>query len=213
MKAFLKVSLILLGVLMSHWVSAQYVPKEEREKEKRTDSTQVEATVDTPQKTKRSRPSELSDQSFFQRLTFGGNLGFGFGNPTFVDIAPTVGYRFTDKFTAGLGFNYLYYDFEQRFSNGTININSSYYGGRVYGQYFIIDEIFAWAEFEGLNVEFFNTDGQTEREWQYAPLIGGGAQVPIGNRGGIYFLGLYNLNHSDTSWRGTPWVTRVGFNF
>ena len=35
-----------------------------------------------------------------QRLFFGGNFGLTFGNFTFINVSPVVGYRLTDKFSA-----------------------------------------------------------------------------------------------------------------
>ena len=42
------------------------------------------------------------------RLVFGGNLGASFGNFTFVNVSPQVGYRLKPNFIAGAGINFIY---------------------------------------------------------------------------------------------------------
>ena len=42
------------------------------------------------------------------RIFFGGNLGFSFGDITFIEVAPLVGYRITDKLSGGLQVQYRY---------------------------------------------------------------------------------------------------------
>lgn len=208
---------LLVLFLAGHSTFAQYVPKDKRERKNKTvqDSTQ-KVDQQKKEKVKKERSSDLSEQSFGQRLTFGGNLGLAFGNPTSIDLSPRLGYRFTEKFIAGLGANYIYYNLDFNFSNGGGgSIESSFYGGRVYGQYFVIPQAFAWVELEAMNVDFFNdANDRVEREWQLAPLLGAGFFQSFGGRGGIAFAVLYNLNHQDgRSYRNTPWVTRIGFNF
>ncbi len=46
--------------------------------------------------------------TFSQRLVFGGDIGLSFGSITYIKIAPSVGYRITDRLTAGLGPIYIY---------------------------------------------------------------------------------------------------------
>ena len=46
---------------------------------------------------------------FKDRIYFGGNLGLQFGNQTYIDISPLIGYKVTEKFSAGFGVTYIYY--------------------------------------------------------------------------------------------------------
>ena len=48
-------------------------------------------------------PTNERKEPFKDRLFFGGNLGLYFGSLTYVNISPTIGYRFSDRFGAGLG--------------------------------------------------------------------------------------------------------------
>lgn len=46
--------------------------------------------------------------SLRDRMYFGGNMGFSFGDIVFVDASPLVGYKLTDRFSSGVGFTYRY---------------------------------------------------------------------------------------------------------
>lgn len=212
------ISTLVFCFLISQGAWAQYVPKDKRKSKQDTVQSQDLPTEveNNAKKSKSKRPQNLSEQNFFQRLRFTPNFGFSFGNrTTVVELGPLVGYQFTDDFVAGIGGYYLY--FRQRYdflTNGgnieQFTIDGSYYGGSVFGRYFIIPQGFVQVELENMNVEFFNqNDGAVERVWQFAPLVGGGYA-----QGGFFASFLYNLNHdSNTSWRGSPWVTRFGFTF
>ncbi len=42
------------------------------------------------------------------KLFFGGNFGLSFGNSTFINVSPQVGYRFNQYLAAGAGVNFNY---------------------------------------------------------------------------------------------------------
>jgi hypothetical protein len=62
-----------------------------------------------------SEPSKKLDPN---RLVFGGNIGASFGDFTFVNLSPQVGYAFKPWLTAGAGINYIYNSFKYRDFNG-----------------------------------------------------------------------------------------------
>jgi hypothetical protein len=219
-------SFCLLFLFLVHsWASiAQYVPKDDRDKKNKSDSTtktvpekpKVEPRTET--KVKKQRASSLSDQSFGERLIFGGSTWLQLGTLTRIDLFPTVGYKVTDKFIAGVGLNYQYLSVRYNYSNGqSIRVTENYYGGRVFGQYFVVPPIFVWAELEATNGNFFNQETQSfTRKFVYNPMIGAGYQQGNGDKlgTGFYFLILYNLNYDEfNSQYSSPWVTRVGFAF
>ncbi|RYD80211.1 MAG: hypothetical protein EOP53_08405 [Sphingobacteriales bacterium] len=155
-------------------------------------------------------------RKFIKKLTFGGNFGAQFGQVTFVDISPMVGYRATEKLTVGLGATYNYLDFRYTDQYGT-KYRESYniYGGRLYGQYVIYNGLFAHAEYEGLNVPDRRTN-YTERAWMTSPLIGGGYRSQIGKRSYINITALYHLKFAQNQdifpLYGSPLILRVGFS-
>jgi hypothetical protein len=50
-----------------------------------------------------------------EKLFVGGNFGLAFGNYTFINISPQLGYRFTNLFAAGMGVNGQYVSFKERY--------------------------------------------------------------------------------------------------
>lgn len=219
-------SIVLFIPMISY---AQYIKKEDRNN---SDSTKViEEPKSTPPKqptqpqtpTQKKKSNDLSSLSFGERLIYGGNLGLQFGAQTVVDVSPLIGYRITENFNAGIGATYFYYDLDievitvgnPSFSQ-IINISGSTFGGRVYAQYFVYDnQFYLYTEQELMDTEFVRTnDLQTERRLLFNSLVGGGVFLSFGERGGINFSLLYNLNHQeDFSIFGSPFITRVGFMF
>jgi hypothetical protein len=53
--------------------------------------------------------SDNERKTWKDRIVVGGSLGAQFGNSTYVEVSPIVGYKVTDMFTAGVGFSYQYY--------------------------------------------------------------------------------------------------------
>ncbi|MEM1137694.1 MAG: hypothetical protein AAGI07_17785 [Bacteroidota bacterium] len=141
------------------------------------------------------------------RLYFGGNVGLQFGDITFIDVSPQVGYRVTEKFSAGVGGTYRYINNKIFFPPFETNV----LGYRIFARYDVTPVVYPYAEYENLSLRIGN---ETNREWFDAFFIGAGFFQPIGRRGGINILALYNLNYTAiTSLYNTPWVFRVGFQF
>jgi hypothetical protein len=80
------------------------------------------------------------------RFFFGGSLGLQFGSATYIDVSPLVGYKITPKLHAGVGLTYIYYKVKDSYYNYAYE--TSIYGGRVFGRYYILDNLFGHAEFE-----------------------------------------------------------------
>jgi hypothetical protein len=146
---------------------------------------------------------------FSQRLVFGGDIGLSFGSITYIKLAPTIGYRLTDRSTAGLGPIYIYerqklYD---QFNN-YYKWETSVYGGKVYGSYTIykgverenrfgIGNILLHAENEVVSVEKW--DDLHSRIWIDNVLLGAGLFQPIGGRFGISIFVLFDVTQNKYS--------------
>lgn len=147
--------------------------------------------------------------SFGERLFFGGNLGLSFGSLTFINISPTVGYRFSDRFGAGLGPAYSYYsdnrDKKYRYSTNT-------YGGRLFGQYMLLENLMLYSEYEMINVEVPNLlFTKLVRRNISSLFVGGGYLQRFGNgNSGISLMLLYNVMESDYNIYENP-IIRTGF--
>ncbi len=165
-----------------------------------------------PEKTKKPKTNQKSE--FWDRIYVGGGLGAQFGNVTVIDISPLVGYRVTDRFSAGLGLNYQYYSI--RINND--KFSTSIYGGRTFARFNVLDFLFLHSEFEMLNWDcprYEPTGFVTDRLWVPGLLIGGGLFQPFGGGGGsgLFLMGLYNILYTDCTPYNNPLVLRMGVTF
>ena len=152
---------------------------------------------------------ETPKGNLLDKVFVGGNFGLQFGTITFIDISPIVGYRFTDRFSAGPGITYRYLKF--RGFSGT-----STYGGSLFARHTIGSQFFAQAQYESLNTAFttvVNQDIMIRRDWVSGFFLGGGIFQPLGRRGAVTLAAMYNLMYdAQRSPYGSPWVFNVGFN-
>jgi hypothetical protein len=149
--------------------------------------------------------------SFKDRIFTGGNLGLQFGNATFIDVSPIIGYRLTNNFAVGLGasYQYIYYN-----EYGT-KISSNTYGGSVFARYYFTENVFAHIEYESLFMEpiyvdnYFGNIYKTPRTNVESYLVGGGYRQALGGRTSLNLLLLWNLNETSLSPYNNP-ILRFG---
>jgi hypothetical protein len=134
-------------------------------------------------------------ESFKERLVYGGNIGGYFGQNTFVNFNPMVGYRITDSFVAGIGANYLY--FKSPLQSGSV------WGKSVWSRLYFLESFYAHAEFENLDLRYRYLD-QSAKDNLNVALIGLGYQS---NYFGIAVL--YDLIQDPNSPYSTPLI-RIG---
>jgi hypothetical protein len=161
-----------------------------------------------------SSPAFAQDEPktpFKDRIFFGGNLGLQFGNLTYIDVSPLVGYKITDKLHAGIGATYIYYKHKDAY----LKYETSIYGGRVFGRYYIMDNLFAHSEYEMLNLEVPETvtGGNYElvRDNISSVLVGGGYAQEIGANASLVLMLLWNLTEEQYSPYQNP-IIRIGIN-
>jgi len=157
-------------------------------------------------------------ENWTDRIYVGGNLGFSFGTVTYIEVAPLVGYRITNNWSAGLGGRYTYYKDNYYFPP----YETSIYGAMAFTRYNIYKGIFAEADFEANNFEVyqpvFDTFGNfirydTERKWVPSLLLGGGYSQSIGGKSAFYISILYDvLQNPNSPYYGQP-VFRGGVTF
>jgi hypothetical protein len=150
--------------------------------------------------------------SFKDKLYFGGGLGLQFGQVTLIDVSPIIAYKLTNRIHPGIGLTYSYCN-DKSYS---IPIDYSSYGGSVFLRIFLFESLYAHTEAEYLNIKVFNFTSsstyQTNRQWIQNYYIGGGYFQKIGERSGIYFTILWNLNQTDLTPYSNP-IMRIGFAF
>lgn len=137
------------------------------------------------------------------RLVFGGNLGASFGNITLVEVAPTIGYLITDNYLVGISGRYIFYEDKRFFPVYRTNV----YGGGIFNQYFILENVILHAEYEVLNLDSRITGLRTNIS---SVFVGGGYRSSLGGSSYFSVILLYNINDSSESPYPNP-LLRIGF--
>lgn len=143
------------------------------------------------------------DESFWDRVYFGGGLGLQFGNYTLVDVSPRIGYKITDEWSIGLSSKYQYI----RIKTNNADFETNTYGGGVFSSYFFADNLFAHAEYEVMNGKWAFYRDRFNLE---SLLVGGGYKVDLGGRAFSTIMILVNLIDSEFTPYRSP-IIRVNF--
>jgi hypothetical protein len=156
---------------------------------------------DTP---KAKADTEKTGKFDWDRVTVGGGLGATFGDLTYFEISPTVGYYLTDQLLAGVGATYIYY------SDNIYKYKTNIYGGTIFTQYLFKDmPILAHAETNLMN--YFSFDRQA-RINAIGVFLGGGLKQQIGDgRSYLSILILWDVNESKDSFYPNP-IIRGGIS-
>ena len=135
---------------------------------------------------------DVKDLPFRQRLFFGGDIGLSFGTNTYINLAPVVGYRITNRLSAGFGPIYIFEKYRY------YDIQTSTYGGKAIASFAVIrnvnqylnigiGNILLHAENEYINIqklEYSTVTGKIytldERLWIDNLLAGVGLNFPFG---------------------------------
>ncbi len=148
-----------------------------------------------------NNPNSLEGVPFGQRLYVGGDLGLSFGNFTFVNVSPIVGYRINKKWSAGIGAKYIY--LRESYPQYNWEYSSSIYGGSLFSRYLIGENFLVHAEWERLNTEVWELfANQASRRWVDMAFLGAGYRQGLGGTY-IQLLVLYDLiNDRYSPYRG-----------
>lgn len=131
----------------------------------------------------------------WDRVYTGGGLGLQFGTVTFINAAPIIGYKITERYSAGIGLEYIYFGYKPSQNSPTYSQNI--YGGNIFNRLFVTDFLFLHAEYEALNsnwdYRFPTTRFIIENYW-----VGGGLRQRSGNAS-FFIMVLKNLNDNPYS--------------
>lgn len=154
-------------------------------------------------------------------MVLGGNLGATFGDFTFVNVSPQLGYRFSDHFTAGAGVNFIYSS-DKFFVNGIeqYRYNNGYAGLNLFARYFPAPFIFLSAQSD-VNYHWgkikytdnYLTDKQLAGKMIPSFLVGAGVVLGGNGRGGMMVSFQYDVIQNMRSPYGTKPFLNVGFAF
>ena len=165
------------------------------------------------------------DAPTFNRLVYGGNVGFQFlTGGFFLNLSPTVGYRVTERFTAGGGIVGQYTSQTTTFpisttQNKTVSLGYGAYGARAFSQYSLFRGVFVQGELEQIynSVPYLDDNFDVKYNTRGFPgaLVGGGVNL---GEGPVRFniTALYNLLYDrNNTFYQSPYVIRggVGFGF
>jgi hypothetical protein len=139
----------------------------------------------------------------------GGGIGVGFGDVSYIDVSPFVGYQVNDKLSVGAGVLWQHRR-DDRYSK---TLTTDNYGANLFARYTVYGPLFLQGEYEYLDYEFYRTDLTTDRKTANSFFAGGGIAQPIGAKASLFFLAMYNLTYSsydDPKPYDSPWVLRAG---
>jgi hypothetical protein len=136
------------------------------------------------------------------RFFWGGDLGLSFGSYTYFAVNPIVGYRLTNRLSAGVGVNYTYSSYDY------YNYKGSMYGGNTFASYTIVKNIgdilpiyegagiLLYGEYSILNISDYYDFPGTSIKWVGTSLAGVAFQTPIGPKSYAMLMILYNFSES-----------------
>ncbi|MCG8309508.1 MAG: porin family protein [Cytophagales bacterium] len=155
----------------------------------------------------------LKGEPLKKRLVVGGNFNLHRGNPTSVDLAPSVMYKLDKKTSLGLSGTYrVKLGIEDQFQT---TVTQDVYGYSVLGEYRIGHGFFGYGEFEYLSrpdPDPAPTD-KVLRTWQEGLLFGIGKQFSFTKGINARLIITYNaLYEEDKTPSNSPWNFKFGLN-
>ncbi len=147
------------------------------------------------------------------KLTLGGGFGLQFGSYTLVNVAPQVGYDFSNKFNAGVGLSYTYAKDSYRDYGVKWKDQSHYAGFNIYARVYPIANIVlmiqpdihrVWNTLENTSTG----EKHTTEKMVPAFLVGGGLRL-----GSLIAMIQYDVVQDDYSPYGRNIFYSVGYSW
>ena len=166
-------------------------------------------------------PPQKQKRSFSEKFAVGFGTGFWITpGTTYLELAPSLAYRFPKRLTTGVGFRYIYRH------DRVINNDLHSYGPNVFARFNITKRIYLWTEYEYLWSQFFdekygdkNNNSYSRETTEYDSWFAGlGYQRSVGKRGrgGISVQFLYNFLYDrddDHNPYYSAYTYRIGYFF
>jgi len=160
-----------------------------------TNTTEINKTDSTyQQESQKQAPvkKQKKAKSHQNKLFFGGSLGFSFGSYTSIRINPMVGYKLTPKLSTGFKFMYEHSEYHSS------SYSSDDYGAGIFARYRIIPPIYIHAEYNYMNYQSHNDNGNGRYAVPYL-FLGGGFVKRIGKRTYAYAEILFDVLNDSNS--------------
>jgi hypothetical protein len=84
-----------------------------------------------------------------ERLVYGGNFSLNVGTVTLIQVAPQIGLKLKENWTAGVGGNFIYFQ-QTGYRANVIK------GASLWSRYFVSDNLFLYTEGENINREIYD---------------------------------------------------------
>lgn len=169
--------------------------------------------------------AEKKKADWVDNILVGGNFSLNFSNTnTYIYLAPQVGYKFSDEFIAGVGFNYQYAKLRQAYDLNTgrmvkiDGVDNQVYGPKVFANYFVFEGVYLGVQGEVLNhdVYYYNpTTGRpySNNEWTPVLFLEVGYSQEMGSKGVIQVGIRYNVLDDFDSPYSTAFYPVIGIMF
>lgn len=157
--------------------------------------------------------SSTSSRFELSRLTFGGGLGLQFGSYTVVNIAPQVGYNFSNNFNAGAGISYSYFKEDYYSGSQEWDEKRHYAGFNLYARYYPIQYIVLSIQPEANRMWLTSEPkgiGEKYTENKFVPSVIVGAGVRFGPMSAMI---KYDVAQDDFSPYGNSIFYSIGYMF
>lgn len=155
-----------------------------------------------------------------QRIFYGGDIGFAFGDVTQVQLNPFIGYRVANRLSLGVGFDYIYVN------SHVYNFEGSIIGGNVFASFTIIKSmenmipffhsdmgVLICGQFSYTNIgKYYTQISDGAPVWISSPMLGLGLQFPMGQKSYLLVSVMYNFNDSFYSIYSNP-VIKMCYQF
>lgn len=144
------------------------------------------------------------------RFYFGGGGGFGAGTDingysyNYFSLLPIIGYRITDQFSVGASITYQQYNYPQ------FGTSFKQYGFGPFLRY-SINPLFFQAEYDLINAPSYNSSGNEVHSNYSRLFFGMGYSFPLGRKGAINTLAMYDVLYKAPSVFNSPFVLRIYF--
>lgn len=156
--------------------------------------------------------------AFLDKIYVGGGFGASFGDYTYINISPIIGYRVSPKLSVGLRLIYQYttYEYWDYQDQTTKNYSGNDFGVGGFARYMVRGPFFLQAEYEHLNYDGLDDSGSSRSSFN-SFMAGGGISQPIGGKAFFFLTAMYNFSYanfdSNNVYRSpynSPWVLRIG---
>ena len=140
--------------------------------------------------------TSMEGKTFWEHLLIGGNFNVVSTDPFSLDMSPLLGYKFTTKFSMGLGMNFRY-----TYSDSIKNkfyISSKNTSYKAFVNYDIIKGFYAYGKWEKSGIKR-NSNDKSTKTWKDNYFVGVGKKFLVHPKLYLTLTALYNLNNEENN--------------